>query len=299
MPKMRNIKSRRSSGAIPIEYDGPFSFSLLIQSPKVLMYGRLAQGWEIPHTTFSPYPRSSVSLSSTASTPSLSHLNLSYHPPRQTKPPRRGDSGHVPRPRNAFIIFRSHFNRMSGGPDQNQISIRAGKAWNQLTEDEKYPFTALAEKEKLEHQAKFPNYTYAPTTKGNSRKRKPAQKKVKPIPTKMLTPRFVKEDKVSPTHLPFFSCDNTSSQPPPMPVVSTTPVVAEPPESLEPMLDLTGLHAPTSENLSASYYAFIPIRMKLGGRKGVVEWGEIEVVKVQFRHYLSRYETVHGLGYIG
>jgi len=86
-------------------------------------------------------------------------------PIRKNSHSRRRDPGHIPRPRNAFIFFRSHFianNSSTGAGQQNELSKSAAKEWNQMTETEKRPFAELAAKEKREHTAKYPNYTYAP-----------------------------------------------------------------------------------------------------------------------------------------
>jgi hypothetical protein len=86
-------------------------------------------------------------------------------PTRKNSHSRRRDPGHIPRPRNAFIFFRSHFiahNSSLGAGQQNELSKSAAKEWNQMTETEKRPFAELAAKEKREHTAKYPNYTYAP-----------------------------------------------------------------------------------------------------------------------------------------
>ncbi|KAF8889610.1 high mobility group box domain-containing protein, partial [Infundibulicybe gibba] len=70
--------------------------------------------------------------------------------------------GHVRRPRNAFIFFRSNFYEeqklYSTEIDQNDISRRAGQRWKSLSDEEKEPFRLLAENEKIQHQAMFPDY---------------------------------------------------------------------------------------------------------------------------------------------
>lgn len=86
-------------------------------------------------------------------------------PIRKNSHSRRRDPGHIPRPRNAFIFFRSHYIARcssSGAGQQNELSKSAAKEWNQMSEIEKRPFAELAAKEKREHTAKYPNYTYAP-----------------------------------------------------------------------------------------------------------------------------------------
>ena len=91
---------------------------------------------------------------------------------RQSKSSRRKE-GRILRPKNPFIHFRSNFysaqRRISNDLGQNEISIQAGRAWKRLSEEEQRPYRLLAEKEKREHQAKYPDYVYTP---GNNSKQK-------------------------------------------------------------------------------------------------------------------------------
>ncbi|KAF8221517.1 HMG-box [Tricholoma matsutake] len=82
----------------------------------------------------------------------------------------------VLRPKNAFILFRSDFysaqRRISNYQGQNEISRQAGRTWKGLSDEEKRPYCLLAEKEKREHRAKYPDYVYTP----GSRTSRPKQK---------------------------------------------------------------------------------------------------------------------------
>ncbi|TFK19442.1 HMG-box, partial [Coprinopsis marcescibilis] len=79
---------------------------------------------------------------------------------------------HIPRPRNAFIIFRSHLNdcnppentKTADGSKINQsdVSKDAGKVWQSMSAEEKQPFFEKAYREKREHSLRHPNYSYAP-----------------------------------------------------------------------------------------------------------------------------------------
>ncbi|CAG7848841.1 SubName: Full=Uncharacterized protein {ECO:0000313/EMBL:CCA68105.1} [Serendipita indica DSM 11827] len=89
-------------------------------------------------------------------------------PPRNQRGPshsRRRPMNHVPRPRNAFILFRSHFYAMNVLPseldfckDHRQISRIVSIIWAKLTEVHKSRFFALVEEEQLAHQRLFPTY---------------------------------------------------------------------------------------------------------------------------------------------
>ena len=100
----------------------------------------------------------------------------------------------VPRPRNAFIIFRSWYIGkvkagvvMDGGKSdteddatvekmtiagsahpshsvnhQNELSKRAAKAWNGMNHEERRPYVEEAKREKEWHRLMYPDYVYAP-----------------------------------------------------------------------------------------------------------------------------------------
>jgi len=128
------------------------------------------------------YPSSSPSSSP-------SSLNTSPRTPPATVPeqfysePVPEEQGRIPRPRNAFIIFRSQFalnyKAREAHPHQNLISRSAAEAWNKLSEEEKHPYKLQADEEKREHRRKYPNYTYMPgcrtTKRGASATAKRAQ----------------------------------------------------------------------------------------------------------------------------
>ncbi|KAF7436550.1 hypothetical protein PC9H_003383 [Pleurotus ostreatus] len=80
---------------------------------------------------------------------------------------RKQPPGHVPRPCNAFILFRCDFVRQKKIPasverDHRNISRIAGKVWREMSETEKAPWTSMAEKEREKHSQAHPGYRYAP-----------------------------------------------------------------------------------------------------------------------------------------
>ncbi|CAA7260017.1 unnamed protein product [Cyclocybe aegerita] len=82
--------------------------------------------------------------------------------PRRSRHPDR-----IPRPRNAFMIFRSEFStgakiKRDVEHDNRQISRIAGHCWNQMSEADKEPWRLKAEQEKLEHMRKYPDYRFTP-----------------------------------------------------------------------------------------------------------------------------------------
>ncbi|KAF9547178.1 HMG-box, partial [Agrocybe pediades] len=73
------------------------------------------------------------------------------------------DPEHIPRPRNAFIFFRSYFIDHllpSGSGQQHEISKQAGGAWRRLSKSEREPFVQRAKLEREMHKARYPDYVY-------------------------------------------------------------------------------------------------------------------------------------------
>ncbi|KAG6897278.1 hypothetical protein C0992_002818 [Termitomyces sp. T32_za158] len=184
MPAFRNVESRRSSGRMwsksTIEYHGT---SLFTSHYHQTANRHIENGWEIPSQTdvslSIPIHHDMPSPHSSATSPSIASVDsdFEFHPARKFKGKAKvthlSDSDYVPRPKNAFILFRSYFYQTCGGSDQNQISVNAGKAWKALPDEQKKPFQLAADREKQEHQAKFPHYTYAPGSRlGNIRRKK-------------------------------------------------------------------------------------------------------------------------------
>ncbi|KAF9546181.1 HMG-box, partial [Agrocybe pediades] len=74
------------------------------------------------------------------------------------------DPEHIPRPRNAFIFFRSYFIDHilpSGAGQQQEISKLAGEAWRKLSKVEREPFVQCAKLERETHRARYPDYIYS------------------------------------------------------------------------------------------------------------------------------------------
>lgn len=76
----------------------------------------------------------------------------------------------IPRPRNAFMIYRSTVWAQQKIPmgierDHRHISRIIGHCWNSLPEEEKGIWRAKAQEEKQEHLRKYPGYRYSPITR--------------------------------------------------------------------------------------------------------------------------------------
>ncbi|KAJ3502148.1 hypothetical protein NMY22_g18684 [Coprinellus aureogranulatus] len=94
--------------------------------------------------------------------------------------PQQPPEKRVPRPRNAFMIFRSAFwaeqkiNR-TVEHDHRHISRIVGHCWNRMSDLEKDKWRAKAAMEKEEHARRHPDYVFCPTP----RSKKPLKRKVK------------------------------------------------------------------------------------------------------------------------
>ncbi|KAL1983038.1 hypothetical protein VTN96DRAFT_521 [Rasamsonia emersonii] len=76
----------------------------------------------------------------------------------------------IPRPRNAFILYRQHYQAavvaQNPGLANPEISKIIGEQWRALPEETKDEWKALAEAEKARHQQQYPDYRYQPRRYG-------------------------------------------------------------------------------------------------------------------------------------
>ncbi|KAJ7153713.1 hypothetical protein C8R46DRAFT_835487, partial [Mycena filopes] len=73
----------------------------------------------------------------------------------------------IPRPRNAFICFRSDYVKaqktLATEPkslDQTAMSCGAGEAWREMNEEQRQPYVLQAQAEKAAHALKYPAFRY-------------------------------------------------------------------------------------------------------------------------------------------
>ncbi|WP_163370629.1 HMG-box domain-containing protein [Endozoicomonas acroporae] len=70
---------------------------------------------------------------------------------------------HVPRPRNAFFIFRSvRAREVEAFCHQSEFSKLVAEDWKKMSEEEKECFVKEAALERAEHKKKYPDYKYHP-----------------------------------------------------------------------------------------------------------------------------------------
>ncbi|KAF8147756.1 high mobility group box domain-containing protein, partial [Mycena galopus ATCC 62051] len=74
---------------------------------------------------------------------------------------------HIPRPRNAFILFRCDYARQKNErklpketTDQNDMSRLVGSIWRNMTREQRAPWVVLAEAEKKKHAVLYPGYKF-------------------------------------------------------------------------------------------------------------------------------------------
>jgi hypothetical protein len=82
---------------------------------------------------------------------------------------RKQPQGHIPRPRNAFILFRCDFVAQkkipaSVEPDHRNISRIVGRIWKAMSDEDRRPWVEEAKKEREKHKRLYPLYRYSPTS---------------------------------------------------------------------------------------------------------------------------------------
>lgn len=135
-----------------------------------------------PHTPLAvPHTFREEVLASCAAVASLvTHSSEEYRAIVTTRHGRKRKAGHIPRPPNAFMIYRSHMwsqRKITSTleRDHRNISKIVGHCWNKLDEEQRAPYRAIADEAKCRHAELYPDYKYAPL----SRREKAPKRKVK------------------------------------------------------------------------------------------------------------------------
>ncbi|EIM92480.1 uncharacterized protein STEHIDRAFT_136350 [Stereum hirsutum FP-91666 SS1] len=183
MPAVRNVRrSRRLSaqpyGHVGTDWDGlAFYPSADSEAPSPLSPPDSA-----PHTPLAvPLTFREEVLASCAAVASLvTHSSEEYRAIVTTRHGRKRKAGHIPRPPNAFMIYRSHMwsqRKITSTleRDHRNISKIVGHCWNKLDEQQRAPYRAIADEAKRRHAELYPDYKYAPL----SRREKAPKRKVK------------------------------------------------------------------------------------------------------------------------
>lgn len=96
------------------------------------------------------------------------------HPNRQEKCTCKSNPNRIPRPRNAFILFRQKYHQSvldesTETKTNPEVSRELGRRWRALSRAEHDHWTNLAEEEKQNHAKKYPNYRYTPRRNGKNK----------------------------------------------------------------------------------------------------------------------------------
>ncbi|KAI0823474.1 hypothetical protein BC628DRAFT_509146 [Trametes gibbosa] len=118
--------------------------------------------WNNEATTYEPYAEGvapQMSVLSPPGTPMLGHARPSHA--------KKRDASYIPRPPNAFILFRSSFIRAQHIPGQiegnhSALSKIIGKCWKALPREEREVWEAKAVVALDEHRQKYPDWRFKP-----------------------------------------------------------------------------------------------------------------------------------------
>lgn len=96
---------------------------------------------------------------------------------RRAPPGKRRSQGYIPRPPNAFMLFRANFVRQKHVPgsietNHGSLSKIIGNCWKSLPETEKKVWELKAKKAKADHREQYPNYRFRPVHNKNKAKSK-------------------------------------------------------------------------------------------------------------------------------
>lgn len=105
-------------------------------------------------------------------------------PPRKPTHSKKKPEDHIPRPPNAFILFRSSFIKGQHVPTEvetnhSTLSKIIGLTWKNLPNDERLFWHAKAKAALDEHKRKFPQYAFRPSQSRN--KGAPDKRKVREV----------------------------------------------------------------------------------------------------------------------
>jgi len=106
----------------------------------------------------------------------MKDLNVATVMACRCPPAKNVTEQHIPRPRNAFIIFRTQFSSryrtsrdVKRGTANAHISKAAGETWQSLGVEGQAKYKRQAEREKAEHRKQYPDYSYTPIKKIEAR----------------------------------------------------------------------------------------------------------------------------------
>ncbi|KAH9921250.1 uncharacterized protein BXZ73DRAFT_91853 [Epithele typhae] len=178
MPAARSalIRRRRSSVAAGLTQVKPGNYGINSSlSPRALTFA--------PNVTPGTYVETDDDLDQSSISPeSASTLFPPTEPTAPTRrrlpPGKRLSQGYIPRPPNAFMLFRANFVRQKhvpGSIETNHASLSKiiGNCWRALPLEEKRIWEIEAKKAKIAHRERYPNYRFRPVHNKNKKAAKP------------------------------------------------------------------------------------------------------------------------------
>ncbi|KAL9933732.1 hypothetical protein V8E36_007390 [Tilletia maclaganii] len=141
----------------------------------------------LPSTATAPVTASmspSAFSSATTTTTTTPHPGAKTEPGPNTKPiphTRKMPDGHIKRPPNAFMLYRSHIQTSGQAQmkekDQSNASRIAGMLWRSISDEERAHWHAEAALAKQRHAAEHPEYKYKPAKRVDKAPRRRMKKK--------------------------------------------------------------------------------------------------------------------------
>ncbi|KAI0692902.1 hypothetical protein BC835DRAFT_1416270 [Cytidiella melzeri] len=174
MPAARLSRRRRSSLGIALSTPvKPGTYGITTSPRNVTFAPNITPGTYIEDTegcddpaVEPPSPSDALFPPAEAALPSVSR--------RRAPPGKRRSQGYIPRPPNAFMLFRANFVRQKHVPgsietNHGSLSKIIGNCWKALPESERKVWDGKAKKAKAEHQKMYPDYRFRPVHNKNKK----------------------------------------------------------------------------------------------------------------------------------
>jgi len=174
MPALRTSRRRRSSLALlsvnPLKHG---NYGIGQASPKGVTFAP-----NVTPVTFVEPDSDSLDSDPSSPTSTLFPPAASPAPPSRKRcpPGKRRSQGYIPRPPNAFMLFRADFVRQKHVPgsietNHGSLSKIIGNCWRALPLEEKRVWEIKAKHAKAEHKQMYPNYRFRPVHNKNKEKK--------------------------------------------------------------------------------------------------------------------------------
>ncbi|KAI0765908.1 hypothetical protein BD413DRAFT_481628 [Trametes elegans] len=176
MPPARSLcRRRRSSLAMGLTHVKPGNYGINpTPSPRTLTFA--------PNVTPGTYGEADDDSTLVGDSPQASNALFPPTAPATSAPTRRRlppgkrlSQGYIPRPPNAFMLFRANFVRQKHVPGSietahGSLSRIIGNCWKALPLDEKKYWEVEAKKAKAAHKERYPHYRFRPVHNKNKKK---------------------------------------------------------------------------------------------------------------------------------